>query len=585
MELIKGMRAPSIGGVGTLGLALVALSVVFVTGCARAEPEIWSGPSLTEPRIALTQDDLTSDQVSPLMDMSFFAEPEWAGPARTDFSGRISVSEAEMAFPLPRPHHPGENLLPAFSVDLMTHDGHLLPRDRNRIDTSQNGMSGWDVFIGAGRVWQEEGDQDWSRASFPINLTDRLVGSVRNCVGTFLYTETEITNLYVQCSQETADIQDNQIGDIRVSASAEYVPEMFSDADDIIRRHAQRQAALIPVRPLAEIDTSGKISEYFSRVRATSAPTSTGAVYLEDTLYLHPPQTRHGLYPYPDEMRHGVYSVSKSLTGALAMFYFAERYGDEVFEALIADYVPQLSNLPEWQEVTFGDTLDMATGARGGDALDLLFIPLMMADNKTDAINNIAVFGDDRPRPGRKFNYATANYFVLSYALQNYVAEREGPRIPYWDLVQADVLDRIGAGSIDIMRTRDARPEDRRPVLGYGTRTTLDEAAKIARLIADEGEYDGQQLLNRTSIRRALGRSDWRGFKTQNRPDRYRHSFWARRFRVSSCRVEVPYMEGFGTNHVFILPSGSVILRFMDEFDWDLKSIVRAVDRVDPMCE
>lgn len=585
MELTLPPKSRSFGGVGSFCTGVIALGMVLVSGCARAEPEMWSGPVLTQPRIALTRDDLTSGQASSLVDMSFFSRPEWAGPARTEFSGRILVSETEMTFPLSRPHHPGENLFPAFAIDFVSHDGELLPGVRKRIDTTHNGTSGWDVFIGAGRVWQEEEDQGWSRGSFPINLTDRLVGSVRNCVGTFLYTETDITNLYVQCSQETADIQDNQIGDIRVSVSAEYQPQALSSAQDIIIGHAQRRAALIPVRPLAEIDTFGEISDYFSKARVTSAPTSTGAVYLGDTLYSHPPQTRHGVYPYPDEMRHGVYSVSKSLTGALAMFYFAERYSDGIFEAQIAEYVPPLSDHPEWQGVTFGNALDMATGTRGGGALDLLFYPLMMANNKDDAIENIASLGDDRPLPGRKFNYATTNFFVLSYALQNYVEEREGPGMSYWDLVQTDVLDPIGAGSIDIMRTRDTHSGDRLPVLGYGTRPTLDEAAKIARLIANEGEHDGRQLLNRASIRRALGRTEWRGYKTQNRPDRYRHSFWARRFRPSTCRAEVPYMEGFGTNHIFVLPSGTIVLRFMDEFDWDLKSIVHAVDRIDPLCE
>ncbi len=578
-------RAHACGGIACMSLAMIGLSMVFASGCARSEPGQWSGPVLTETRSALTHGDLSSGQVLPLMDMSFFARPHWARPAETEFSGRLSVSETEMRFPLARAHYAGENLFPAFSVDLISRNGELLPRNTKRIDTSKNGDSGWDVFVGVGRVWQEEEDGNWSRASFPINLTDRLVGSVRNCVGTFLYAETEITNLYVQCSQETADILDNQIGDIRVSATAQYEKTSFSDVESIISRHARRRAARIPVRPLAEIDTQGEIAEYFSRVHATNAPTSNGAVYLGDTLYLHPPQTRHGAYPYPDEMRHGVYSVSKSLTGAVAMFYFAERYSEEIFDARIADYVPQLSDRPEWQEVTFGNALDMATGTRGGDELDKLFYPLMMADNKTDAINNIAAFGDDRPRPGQKFNYTTTNFFVLSYALQNYVDEREGSGTPFWDLVQRDVLEPIGAASLDIMRTRDARPEDRLPVLGYGTRPTLDEAAKIARLIADEGEHNRRQLLSRASIRRALGRTDWPGLKTQNRPDRYRHSFWARRFRLPSCRLEVPYMEGFGTNHVFILPRGTIVLRFMDEFDWDMKSIIRAVDRVDPLCE
>lgn len=69
---------------------------------------------------------------------------------------------------------------------------------------------------------------------------------------------------------------------------------------------------------------------------------------VDGTIYLHPPATRHGLYPYPEEMRHGVWSVSKSMAGALALFYLEERYDEEVFDALITDYVPALADHPAW---------------------------------------------------------------------------------------------------------------------------------------------------------------------------------------------------------------------------------------------
>ena len=55
-------------------------------------------------------------------------------------------------------------------------------------------------------------------------------------------------------------------------------------------------------------------------------------------------------------MRHAVYSVTKSMAGALSMFYLAERYEVEIFDALIPEYVPALRDHPAWQGVTFSHT-------------------------------------------------------------------------------------------------------------------------------------------------------------------------------------------------------------------------------------
>ena len=41
------------------------------------------------------------------------------------------------------------------------------------------------------------------------------------------------------------------------------------------------------------------------------------------------------------------------MAGVLSLFYFAERYGEDIFDAFITDYVPELADHPGWQGVTF----------------------------------------------------------------------------------------------------------------------------------------------------------------------------------------------------------------------------------------
>ena len=57
------------------------------------------------------------------------------------------------------------------------------------------------------------------------------------------------------------------------------------------------------------------------------------------------------------------------MTGALALFYLAERYGENIFDEFVTNNVPALADHPAWQGVTFSHTLNMATGTEGSEAV------------------------------------------------------------------------------------------------------------------------------------------------------------------------------------------------------------------------
>ncbi len=562
----------------------VLVCLTMVVGACGSAPDPWSGPRLSEPRDQLTVAQLQRDDILPLIDMSFFAKPEWAVEPAHGFSGSLTFSDSELTFPIERDYYDGENVFPRFAVDFVVHDGELIPLQRDIIITRHESDSLWDVFVGAGAVWQEEGDGEWSRASFPLSLRDRYIGQVRNCVATFIYTPDAASNVYVQCSQETADHADGQLGDMRVMLPADYEPQVYAEASQAIERHIQTSADRLPVRSLGDLDVDGEIADYFDRSLLTNASTSVGAVLVDEQLYVQSASTRHGAYPYPSEMRHGVYSVSKSMAGALALLYLAERYGEGIFDELITDHVPALASNPAWRGVSFHHALSMATGTAGSERFEDLAALLVLAETAEESINNIATLGDRPEGPGQVFNYASTNFFVLSYAMQNYVEQQEGTGVFYWDLVRDNVLVPIGAEQFTVLHTLEAEGTRGIPLLAYGATPTLDEAAKIALLFTNEGVHDGQQLLHRKRTQEALFRSEWPGYPTGNREVTYRDSFWSRAVNTSDCRVDVVYMQGYGANHVLLLPDDVIVVRFMDEYDEDFGDLVRGVAEQVPMC-
>ena len=547
----------------------------------------WNGPQLEQPRTQLTLDQLNDDIIMPLLDMSFFARPDWASEATHDFSGTLSFADTPMTYPKERSAYEGEDLFPAFQARFITHAGRLIPAEQDLLRTHAKSESMWDVLLGAGKVWHEASDGDWNRASFPLSLTDRFIGQVRNCVASFAYTPEKVSKVYLQCSQETADANDGRLGNLRAILKSEYAADPELDATAIKEHWLETEQQRMPVQPLRTRDNDHEIAAYFDKIFKTHASTSLGAVLHAGQLYLHPPQTRHGLYPYPLEMRHGLYSVTKSMAGALALFYFAERYDSAIFDARITDYVPPLAQHPGWQNVTFSQALNMVTGTEGGEGAEQLLNILIVAESAEESINNVATLGDAPASPGDSFNYASTNLFVLSYALQNYVAQKEGPETDYWELVKEQVLIPIGAPHFNLQRTLEKDGSPGIPFLAYGATPTLDEAAKIATLITQEGEFNGRQILNKTRVREALGRTAWAGHDTGGdwRGQSYRHGFWASSVQTSRCTLPVSFMLGFGGNYVIFLPNNSVIFRFMDEYDFDYADLVRRVEKHFPLCQ
>ncbi|MBW2364825.1 MAG: serine hydrolase, partial [Deltaproteobacteria bacterium] len=487
--LIDEKKNPMLIRIGLIACAVMAVGVYIFT-----RPIPFEGTTLTQPRKQLTFEQLQEPRTPQLLHMSYLAKPEWGQKASNRFSGSLIFGETRMTTRLNdiSSHGSGQTLFPSFSVDFVSDGDVLIPRQKGIISTWQNGESFWDVVVGTGKVWKEAGDKGWDRASFPITLVSRKAGQVKNCVGAFIYNQKKVSNIYVQCSQEASPKGIYQVGDMLITLPAEYQPRTFEDSAEIIQEYHKTIAARLPIYPLDKVDSEGKVALLFDD---DNAWTSMGALIIDGNIYLHPPKTRHGAYPYPYEMRHGVFSVTKSLAGGLSMFYLAQRYGEEVFDELITDYVPVLASHPGWQGVTFSHVLNMVTGTEGGDYGDLI-LPLIFSPSAEEGIKAVSNLGDSPEAPGEKSKYASTNTFVLSYAMQKYVEKKEGKGVYYWDLVRENVLKPIKADYLALQHTEESDGSKGIPTLGWGAFPTVDETAKIALLLSGEGEYKGRQLLH-----------------------------------------------------------------------------------------
>jgi CubicO group peptidase (beta-lactamase class C family) len=469
----------------------------------------------------------------------------------------------------------GMQYFPGFSVRFLSDAGHLIPVDRGIIRSGERRRSPWNIIVSPGRVWREPGDGGLSRGSFPFTLTTNGVGQARNGLATFVYDETSISSVFIQITQETSPASEYSRDDFSAFVPATYAPHAVPDRDAVLEGFHQEVERRLPVLPWSSLEDAEAVRRLFNK-RMKGADLSAAAVLVDGKLYVQDSPTRTGPYPYPESMRHGVFSVTKTLGVGLAMFYLAGRYGDEIFDFEISDYVPALAEHPGWKGVTFSHALNMVVGTQCGDTGIWLY-PMILARTPWSKLDFIRRLPDDDPAPGEAFKYSSSHTFVLSYAMNQLVKRREGADADYWALVEEEVLKPLGIRHLAIQRAMEADGTPGPPTMGWGTYPTVDEATKIAVLLRNEGTHEGRQLLSRRRVREALGATEWPGVE-----ERYRHSVWHEKVEVDGRTLTVHCMSGHGGNFVALLPSGVVMIRFGDSEDYDLQPMVRAMRRLRP---
>jgi hypothetical protein len=467
----------------------------------------------------------------------------------------------------------GQRFFPAISLPVIRDGDSLIPLERGIIYSGGRGQSYWNFIASPGRVWREPGDQGWSRASMPFVLTDNYIGQALNGLATFLFRSEVISWVAVQITQETSPKMDYARGDFNAAIPARFVPQVFAEAARAVEDRQRELAARPPVQSWSALPAGGFTSSFF-KANLPSEAVSIAALLLGGTLYIQPAETRSGPYSYPLEMRHGVFSVTKTLVMGLSMFYFAERYGERVFNELITDYVPELAGHPGWRGVTFGNALDMATGTQGNDR-DTNFI---RARSTADKLSVVRGMPDASYSPGEHFDYSSSNTFTLSCALNRYVKAKEGPDADFWLLVRDNILRPLGADTMPVVRTIEPDGSIGTPVAGWGCYPTVAETVQIGRLMSEEGMHNGQQILNKNKLREALERTSRRGLSTNLASTRYLHSFWIYDVILSTGLVTAPYMSGHGGNLVLVLPNAAIAVRFADEDNFEVGPMVAVAE-------
>lgn len=553
--------------------------------------------------------DFSVGGVSPeLTDNDSFLPPAGASKALAPFEGRIQLSETPMQTK-PATFKSNDILgkdpqfFPGIALEFVTDGDDLIPatQDVIRMGSTEKGKSFWDVIVQPGKVWSE-GTDGWSRASFPFSLVHILEGETHNGVAMFLYREGEITDLRYQIMTQTSPFYVEDYFTAAGAVPAELTATAVEDREAIVSAHEQAIADREEVKSWADLEKkvgAAALEGFDSTIRPDERVLD--GLVVDGTFYLKSCPTPSGELPYCERQRFGVWSVSKSAVAATALLAAAEKYGPEIYTARIVDFVPQAKGKDGWDKVTFAHALNMATGMGYGqreaepktiwspysDAY-YAFYEAKSANEKLEVL--LAAAKPYDWGPGAMPRYRDEDMFLLNAALTNLVRQHEGPQADLWTFLQENVYETIGVHDMPTNKTIEADGAPGQPIGAWGLYATVGDLVKIARLYQNGGRHDGRQLLQADLVSDISVNEEPVGLPSglDHKPY-YSKAFWRYRYEDNDCTLYFPSMDGWGENHVMLMPNGITAVRLArnwdgDESAADVTSLVRTANAIKPFC-
>jgi len=562
---------------------------------SRSTPNL-SAPTQASPppnRTLLAAEALTNGfEFDGPVDESALTPPVNAAPTAHTFEGRLDLfgeNENGQIAVLRGTLGSDYASLPEFDFEFVQDNSYLIPVQRGVIIADH---PIWNIILEPGRVWQETGDGGYSRASLPFALTVKGGNATFNGTLTFLYNDQRVSKVWYQITQETTTYARANLWGL---LDAVYHPGSVSGSEKIRADFAAELARRMPVKPIETLaeDYPGVDVTAFGRGVTVEHLTWQGVV-VNGVNYLGGCRTRFGFYPYCESMRAPSYSTAKTAFVSMALMRLAQKYGTDVVDLLIKDYVPEYAaGVGDWEKVTFNNTLDMATG----NYISAGF----MIDDESDKMGEFfsaqpyaerikAAFSASRQsEPGTRWVYRTSDTFILTRAMQNYLQTQQGSDADIYRFVVDEVYRPLGLGPgvYTSLRTADDNWQGQAEG-GYGQWWIPDDIAKIGTfLIQDNGDNNGVQILQPDLLGASLQQNqDDRGVQIDNKR-MYNNSFWANQYTKADgfdCEFWVPQMLGISGNVVALFPNGITYYYFSDnkEFTWD--GALRESNKIISLC-
>lgn len=477
--------------------------------------------------------------------------------------------------------------LPVFDFEFVQQGNYLIPVRRGLIIADHPDLN---YIIEPGRVWQEESDQGYSRASFPFAIVWKGSNAIMNGTMSFLFDDKEVSQIWYQITQETTI---SFSADLWGLLEGSYHPGPVSDSAKIKAAFTQELDDRFPTKPIETLveDYPGVDLSAFGQGVIPKNMTWYGFV-IDGVNYVGGCQTRYGTYPYCEHMRAPSYSTAKSAFASLALMRLAQKYDPDLPNFLIKDYVIETADsIGDWSAVTFDHTLDMATGnfetsTRMVDEEHWDTDPFWSEEYYDEKI--AAAFNwPHNTDPGTTWVYRTFDTFIVTRAMHNYLQSQVGENADIFEFMVDEVYTplKMSPGVFSTLRTKDNSWQGQ-AYGGYGLWWIPDDLAKISTFLSvDHGTIEGEQILHPDLLNDALQLDPTDRGVMRDRNGRYNNAFWADEYNIEGCRFWVPHMYGYSGIVVSLMPNGTTYYYASDGQEFTSKAAIQESHKMRSMCK
>lgn len=554
-------------GIRRILMVLLASLTTVMVSCSLQSPERSSGFDL---------EFLLGDQPLPgPVSMDRFRIPDHAQDPVEKFegilelrdgSGQSAIGVLKDTFSIA--DNAGWNItdLPPFSFEFVSNGTVVIPIKQT---PQRSTHPYWEIILGPGRSWHEQGDGSWSRVSLPLALKEKNQNCTHNGVVTFAYkSDGSISRVVWQISSETCLYLKVDLWGV---IGASYHPGPVAGADSIIAAHNKNVLARMPVKPIEQLALDYPQVVINAIEPPRNEDVSVYGFVANGTHYRSECRTRHGPYPYCEVLALPSYSLAKSIFAGLYYLHLTMEW-PEFKSMAVSTLVPEC-RLPDgrWDDVAMSDLINMTTGNYeslefGNDEGAAKMQDFFVAESHRQKIVFSCEAWSRQSEPGADKVYHTTDDYILGAAMSAFVRSKLGPDVDFHrDLLYPHLLAPLELSPLLqwTQRTYDGAAQ---PFTAYGLEVYADDLVRIAASITHSNR--GHNLFDQTGIEQTLfrdldGMQRWWG----GRGHAYRNGFWgvdASGWLGCEKETWIPFMSGYGGIVVALMPNDTIYYYFSD---------------------
>ncbi len=485
------------------------------------------------------------------------------------------------------------DLFPCVELTLVTAGGHLIPVCRGLV-RSTAGQSYWDVVFSPGKVWTEPEDHSKHRVVLPFLLCNELENDTHHGLACFLFDDGGATDWRIQIAVQTKPFMvgaEFDVVGVVALESSNVEDNVHADVVDAYANECRDHLLTQSFSTLAERVAPELLDNLHQGFGADTVVVQ--GIVDDDVIYVDGPHTRAGDYPFVDAIPFGLWSATKTAFGALACLRLSHILGEDCRTSKIADVVDDAPAAAGWQDVTIGDCLNMASGI--GTVESTAEPPQVFADYILEASaasasdthaqsyrhyfdwfiahpkhlkNNHAFDCPSYPwGPGEVARYRDQDLYMAGVAMDAVLKTARGREARLWDMLRDEVYAPLGIRHAVNFHTREVQETDSVPLTNSGLLLSIQDIAKLGRLLHQRGRLGDEQLLSPSLTEELLDPRVCKGLptgtQTSDGETYYHFATWHRPYKaLSGESFWLPTMHGYGGQVIQILPNGMTTFRF-----------------------